>query len=175
MFDKPYRFCKVGSDKAHNKKHLKEVITYSFRSGIYYLVEVEVYTDDIYIIKYYLKKHKNNPLKYNLLTGENKCSRIISTCIRIMLSIYTQNKQASFGFLGATIIKGDFEEAKQETKRFTVYKSAVIRLFGVETFTHHRDSEHSTYLMVNNRNKDIDAIKDKAKKMFEEIFPSLDS
>jgi hypothetical protein len=79
VFDSWYEFSKVGVDKTHNKKYLKEVITYSFKSDRnYYLVEVEAYTNHIYIVKFYLKKDKQNPLKYHLLTNENKGSRIIS-------------------------------------------------------------------------------------------------
>lgn len=175
MFDSHYRFCKVGSDKAHNKKYLNNVITYSFRSGNYYLVEVEVYSDDIYIIKYYLKRHKSNPLRYNLLTNEQKCGKVVSTCIRIMLSIYQKNPLASFGFLGANTVKTNYEEPKAITKRFKVYKYAVISLFGFETFTHHQDLEHSTYLMINNKHKDIETIKEKARKMFDDLFPELEA
>jgi hypothetical protein len=175
VFETYYRFCKVGVDKAHNKKYLKEIITYSFRSGNYYLVEVEVYSYEIYIIKYYLKKNKSNPLRYNLLTNEQKCAKVISTCIRIMLSIYNENPSASFGFLGAHIVKTDINyiEAKNVTKRFRVYRDAIVRLFGLETFTHHRDFEHSTYLMISNKNKDVEDVKEKAKKMFDDIFPEL--
>lgn len=173
MFDTHYRFCKVGEDKAHNKKHLKKIITYSFRSGNYYLVEVEVYNYDIYIVKYYLKKNKSNPLRYNLLTKEHKCAKVISTCLRIMLSIYTSNNNASFGFLGANTIDNNYNEPKKETKRFRVYRDAVVRLFGEKTFTHHRDFLNSTYLMINNKNESIDLIKEKARKMFEELFPEL--
>lgn len=175
MFENYYRFCKVGVDKAHNKKYLQEVITYSFRSGNYYLVEVERYRYDIYIIKYYLKKNKSNPLRFNLLTHEHKCAKVLSTCIRIMLSIYKSNPSASFGFLGAHIVKTDasFVEEKKLTKRFRVYRTAVVRLFGIETFTHHRDFDHSTYLMINNKNKDIELVKEKARKMFDDLFPEL--
>ena len=175
MFETYYRFCRVGVDKAHNKKYLKEIITYTFRSGNYYIVEVEVYSYDIYIVKYYLKKNKRNPLKYNLLTNEHKCAKVISTCIRIMLSIYNKNPNASFGFLGANIIdrKNGYEESKNITKRFRVYRTSVVRLFGLETFTHHRDFEHSTYLMINNKNKNVDEIKEKARRMFDDLFPEL--
>lgn len=176
MFDSYYRFCKVGVDKALNKKYLKEVITYSFRSNQnYYLVEVEVYVNDIYIIKYYLKKHKTNPLRYNLLTNEHRCSKIISTCIRILLQIYSNNPKATFGFLGAHIVKKEkrYTEPKSITKRFRVYRTAVVALFGPETFTHYRDFEHSTYLMISNSHPSVEPIKEMAKKMFDDIYPEL--
>lgn len=38
---------------------------------------------------------------------------------------------------------------------------------------HYCDFEHSTYLMINNKNKSVDEIKDKAVIMFNEIFPEL--
>jgi hypothetical protein len=176
VFDSYYRFSKVGVDKAHNKQYLKEIITYSFKSdNNYYLVEVEVYVLDIYIIKFFLKKHKRNPFKYNLLTNENRCSRIVSTCIRIMIEIHDKNPKASFGFLGANIIEQEsgFEEPKNATKRFMVYKRAMYALFGTETFTHYIDLEHSAYLMISNKNSSVDDVKDSAKKMFEDIFPDL--
>jgi hypothetical protein len=175
VFESYYKYQKVGVDKANNKKHLKEVITYSFRSANYYLVEVEVYQHDIYIIKYYLKKNKSNPLRYNLLTAEHKCAKVISTCIRIMISIYNQNTNASFGFLGAHVIKREigYVEPKESTKRFRVYRTTAVRLFGLETFTHHRDFVHSTYLMINNK-KDVEVIREKAKSMFNELFPELE-
>ncbi|MEP6613239.1 MAG: hypothetical protein ABJA76_15170 [Mucilaginibacter sp.] len=176
MFDSFYRFHKVGVDKAFNKKYLKEIITYSFRSAHhYYLVEIEVYSSDIYIVKYYLKKHKHNPLKYNILTNEYRSSKVISTCIRIMLQIHSKNPMASFGFLGANTINRatGYEESKRTTKRFQVYKLAMYALFGTQTFTHYTDIEHSAYLMVSNKVKSVDEVKENAKKMFEDIFPEL--
>lgn len=176
MFDSYYRFSKVGVDKALNKKYLKEIITYSFKSeNNYYLVEVEVYVLDIYIVKFFLKRHKRNPLKYNLLTKENRCSKVVSTCIRIMLQIHFKNPLASFGFLGANIIEREsgYEESKSATKRFMVYRRAMYALFGTETFTHYIDLEHSAYLMISNKNDSVEHIKDKAKKMFDDIFPEL--
>lgn len=178
MFDSYYRVCKVGVTQALDKKYLKEIITYSFRSNNnYYLIEVEMYIYDIYIIKYYLKKHKTNPLRYNLLTNEQKCSKIISTCIRVLFEIFKKNSKASFGFLGAHIVIKENNkiliEDKNTTKRFRVYRGAVVRLFGLETFTHHKDITHSTYLMISNNNNNVDTVKEKAKNMFDDLFPEL--
>jgi len=106
VFDSHYPFHKVGVNKAHNQGYLKEIITYSFKTNRnYYLVEVEVYALDIYVIKYFLKKDKRNPVKYNILTYENRCSKIISTCIRIMLQIHDKNPLASFGFWVPLLLK----------------------------------------------------------------------
>lgn len=59
MFDSAYHFNKVGFQNAHQKKYLVSVATYSFRTeNQYYLVEVERYKYDIFIIKYFQKKIK---------------------------------------------------------------------------------------------------------------------
>jgi len=176
VFDSCYRFSKVGVDKAHSKKFLKEGITYSFKTeNSYYLVEVEVYAFDIYVIKFFLKKHKRSPLKYNILTNENRCSKVVSTCIRIMLEIHHKNPFASFGFIGANTIdrQTGYEESMQTTKRFIVYRRAMFALFGTETFTHYVDAGHSAYLMISNKNDSVESIKESAKKMFDDIFPQL--
>jgi hypothetical protein len=176
VFDSYYQLNKVGVDKAHNKKYLIEVITYSFKSDRnYYLVEVELYRYDIYIIKFFLKKDKRNKLKYNVLTSENRCSKIISTCVRIMLQIHEKNLLASFGFLGANTIKKEigYNEPKEMTKRFQVYKKAMYALLGIKTFTHYYDADNSTYLMINNKCKSVEGSFNNAKKMFEEIYPAL--
>ncbi len=176
MFDCYYRFNKVGVDKAHNKTYLKEIVTYSFKSNHnYYLVEVEVYRYNVFIIKYFLKKHKHSSLKYNILTNENRCSKVVSTCIRIMLQIHDKNPLASYGFLGANTVKSEtgYSEPKRITKRFLVYRRAMYALFGTETFTHFMDLEHSAYLMISNQDDSVDNIKEKAKMMFEDIFPEL--
>ncbi len=176
MFDSYYPFHKVGVVKPLSNKYLKEIITYNFKSrSNYYLVEVERYELDIYIIKFYLKKDKRNSHKYNVLTNENRCSRIINTCVKIMLEIYNKDKLASFGFVGANTIRRDtgFEEPKVQTKRFMVYKRVMYALLGVQTFTHYYDASNSTYLMLNNKSESVTQKFENAKKMFEEIFPML--
>ena len=92
-----------------------------------------------------------------------------------MLSIYNNDPMASFGFIGAHTINKEigYEEPKSLTKRFQVYKMAMFALFGTETFTHFIDNEHSAYLMISNKNKSVENIKQSAKKMFEDIFPDL--
>jgi hypothetical protein len=110
-----------------------------------------------------------------MLTNENRGSKVISTCIRIMLQIYTKNPMASFGFIGANTVDPEksYTESKQLTKRFRVYRLAMYALFGTKTFTHYADTGHSAYLMVNNNVKSVDGVKDAAKLMFEDIFPDL--
>lgn len=114
----PYRF--VMNEPSHDDYIICTSI-YTFRStksNLVYLVRVEHYKMDIYIIKFYLKSNQNSPHKYNLLTNTFDPHRIINTCIRILLDIYQKDSKASFGFIGANRIG----ENEDNTKRYRVYK-----------------------------------------------------
>lgn len=81
----PYRF--VMNELSHDEYIIRTSI-YTFRStksNLVYLVRVEHYKMDIYIIKFYLKSNQNSPLKYNLLTNTFEPRRIINTCISILM------------------------------------------------------------------------------------------
>lgn len=83
----PYRF--VMNEPSHNK-YIVETAIYTFRStksSLTYLVRVEHYKMDIYIIKFFLKSNRYSPYKYNLLTNTFEPRRIINTCICILMPI----------------------------------------------------------------------------------------
>ncbi|RKD17284.1 hypothetical protein BCY91_03920 [Pelobium manganitolerans] len=175
MFEKTFPFSKVGHDRTHNKKYLIEVFTYNFKADrTWYLVEVEHYQHNIYILKFYLKKHKKHPNKYNMMSGEFQCARVIATCLKILLKIYFDNPLASFGFIGANTIQPDRQiyELKSNTKRFRVYQTMLTTKIGKETFTHFHNVSKSTYLMANNL-VDVGKLKKNAEIMFSEEFPEL--
>jgi hypothetical protein len=138
-------------------------------------VEVEEYFYNIFIIKFYRKRDSRHPYKFNLLTNEFNCTKIVSTCIRILMDILSRNKYASFGFLGSNTVSPNFEELRRNTKRFNIYKTAMENLVGEETFVHFMDDSHSTYLMANKTNLSVDDLFRRAKIMFEEIYPELEA
>ncbi len=52
MFNAPYKFNKVGHQKAHHKEYFKTLSFYNFRTEKnLYTVEVEEYSNSIFIIK----------------------------------------------------------------------------------------------------------------------------
>ncbi|MGN6398751.1 MAG: hypothetical protein ACTHMI_24500 [Mucilaginibacter sp.] len=174
MFDSFYEFTKVCKNQAYNKSFLYETTIFRFETAAArYTVELERYHHDIFIIKFYRTKDSKNKNKFNIITNENNCTRIILTCIQILLSVLKTYPLASFGFVGANTIKPElgYIEAKRNTKRFRVYKTAMENMVGEQMFHHSMDEIHSTYLMVNNRNKSVEDILEKAKKMFEKLYP----
>ena len=167
-----YRYNKVGdhSNVTTNRKYVEHLFIYSFRTESYpYLVEVERYAHNIYVLKFYRRKFKGAKERYNLMSNEYKCSRIVGTCFSIFMDIYTKNPLASFGFLGSHTIDRakNIDEPKSETKRFRIYRQAVINYFGVETFTHFSDPQNSVYLAVSNKNKNVFKISDEANKILD--------
>jgi hypothetical protein len=183
MFETSYHFHKVGDQKPNNKKYLERLYTYSFRTaslnnkqkGRLYLIEVEKYAYNIYVIKYYPKYLKSSPKRFNILTGENKCSKIVGTCLQVMLQILSKDKFANFGFMGAHSVDpiNNIEEDRHNTKRFRVYKQAIENLFGIELFSHYIDITNSTYIILNNNNDDHHNLIFNASMMFDDLFPEL--
>lgn len=177
MFDPElsYPYRRVGDHSAltTNRKHIEHLTIYQFNTDKYpYLIEVERYPYHIYVFKFYRRIHKNNKQKFNLMTNENRCSRIVGTCFSIFLTIFEKNPLASFGFLGAHTIdeRKKIIESKSETKRFVVYRQAVQNYFGMETFTHFEDSDLSIYLSISNKNKDVYDIAEKASKIITSLI-----
>lgn len=178
MFDSFYEFTKVCKNQAYGKKFLYETTIFRFTTPIArYTVELERYHYDIFIIKFYRTKDSKNKNKFNIITNEHNCARIILTCIRILLSVLKDYPAANFGFVGANTINSEsgYVESKRNTKRFRVYKTAMENLVGEQSFHHSMDEIHSTYLMVNNKNESPMDILEKAKKMFEKLYPVLEN
>jgi len=175
MFDSFFQFNKVGKETPYSTTFLKNIWYYNFRSRkSLFIVEVEEYQHHIFVLKYYQKKHKKHPKKFQILSDEYKAATVIGTCIRIMLSIYHKNNKASFGFIGANSFNPESgeEEPINNTQRFRIYKYAMEELIGTESFTHGMEEDSSSYIMISNK-CDVHFIASEAKRMFTELYPSF--
>lgn len=176
MFDSPYSHRKAEVRKGALGNQIDHIIIYTFDTAkCRYIVEVEHYSHNFYVVKYYPKKYRNYKYKFNLLTSEYICHSIIATCLRIIEEIMIRDPYANFGFVGSpTVIpEMNWKEGQSNTKRFRIYKYAFESYFGHEGFTHYMNIYSSGYLIINNANGDTDAIMVKADKMFVEIYPGL--
>lgn len=176
MFDNSFPFTKLFKKEVKGSGHLKCRTTYEFSTPLEkYIIESEEYKHNIHIIKFFPKRLKTNPKRFNILTGEKKMGHIVGTCIILILQILKKNPGANFGFLGSHTIdfKRQYEESRECTKRFKIYRYAVYSLIGEHVFAHEMDEKNSTYLLINRSNKDIEMIKKEANKMFDLIFPTL--
>lgn len=116
MFELPYNYKCVNKQIIEKRNFRYEEIKHTFncRFNQQYIVNVERYDNEIYIIKFHLKNHSNSDNKYSILSGLHDMPRILATCIKIMLDIYDKNPYASFGFIGANSLG----ETQNNTKRF---------------------------------------------------------
>ena len=134
---------------------LKKEHIYSFTSihKTKYIVHVEEYSNDLFLLKFHLKKHQRNKDKYLVLTQENNCPKgILSGVLSIALDILRKNEMASFGFIGSPTVNELYnEDYLKNTKRFKVYAKLAITFFDPDHFIHHQDVNHSSYLLINKK------------------------
>jgi len=172
VFDSFFEFNCVGYTKSANREHLLGIWHYSFKSPKHrYLVEIEHYIKNIYVIQYFPIIHKNNPRKYMLLTNEHQCRPIVGTCIRILLDILSKNELATFGFIGSNTYNPETgqEESMNETQRWKVYRHAMESRIGVETFSHAWLPMLSRYVMVNKKS-DVNDTLNEINRIFSKMY-----
>lgn len=136
------------NEAGDNDGHIRNKL-YRFRSeksNTQYIVCVEQYKYNVFILKFYPKNWRFSKRKYNLLTNTHEPRRIIGTCINIALSVLDEYPDASFGFIGANRENED----TCETKRYKVYSTIVATYFSEECFYHKESKEKSAYLLINN-------------------------
>ncbi len=162
-----YNFIQTKEIKKHSVKEHK----YSFKTRLNqrYIVNVEEYKYQLFVIKFYLKNHEHSKQKYNLLTNDGDAFRVISTCVNVILEILTLNPEASFGFIG----EQSLGEEKANTKCFRIYKRVTENYFPPQKFEHAINTENSSYLILNKKNKTLE-LKEKAQEMFNQIYLGLE-
>ena len=178
MFDQPFAFRKVSIQNEINTGFLIRTIKYVFDIGKKrFVVDVEHYQHDFYIIKFYPKRLADYRYRFNILTEDYRATRAISTCLFIIKEILVQEKNANFGFLGSPIYdpKNKKMENRANNKRFRIYKYAFENFFGTSTFTHYIDPNSSTYMIVNNKNVNPDLLMESATIMFSSLYPDLNN
>jgi hypothetical protein len=153
-----YQYCGIG---IRNQPPILKEHIYSFLTGKKnrYIVRVEEHENDLFVIKFHLKAHKNSESKYVILTHFHDAPRkIIYTCILIGLSIVAKNPKASFGFIGSPTIP-ELSRAKSErlscTKRFKIYTKFAYTLFSPDNYKHFQDQAHSSYLLLSKKKLEI--------------------
>lgn len=144
-----YSFYFIKNEYINKDGHIKNRL-YRFtstKSKICYIVLVEEYEHNVFAVKFYPKAWRWSKHKYQMLTGTYEPRRIINTCINIMLTIYRENTNASFGFIGVN----SKNEGPNETKRYKVYSTLIATYFSDKYFLHMENKEKSAYLLINHQ------------------------
>lgn len=168
MFDTSYVYTKVTSAPGtHLTPHLIEKSIYSFdsKSGRRYLVEIHEHPNRVFVVKFYLRLHKNQPKKYNFLTAFNEAGGVLRTVIDICIHFREKYNDASFAFIGVPTIGELTVQKEQEeltgekyhltnVKRFKVYKMLTETFMGTQTFTHVSSPDSNSYLLIDKQKED---------------------
>jgi len=177
MFDTSFTYHPSGvnqptPDDLFQKDHL-----YSFNCphNHQYIVHIEEYEHQLFMLKFHLKSHSNSKYKYQLATNIDDLSRvtgIIRTCLNIIQHEFLgQDENASFGFIGASSRNKLNDNKRSNTQRFRIYALLMKRIIPITHYQHYPFEAHSAYLMLSNmaltKNKQLLPY---IKRLFHQIF-----
>ncbi len=165
----PYKYLMDfpgGGDEPYIKKKL---FTFdSPRSHQGYMVWVEVYENHFYAVKFHLRRDKNNPNRYSVMSGYGEARPVINTCMRIMMEIGESDPLSSFGFIGAHME----DESECNTKRHRVYCKIVATYFSDVHFKHLEFTNKSAYVLLRRRMLELKPdIEQQMQRRFMELYP----
>lgn len=129
----------------------KDVYRFKTRLDRVYFIEVEVYENNIYFAKFYLRIHQHLKTKYKQIINDGDGFRVLSTCISLAKQISDTNKLSSFGFIGESRIS----ESMDNTQRYRVYKLLSAKYFDPKKYDHVKDEINSIYFILNKSNPDL--------------------
>ena len=155
MFNQPLHFTQLKHEDltSFSDKTLPDFRTiYKASTGEKkpYLIYLEQYSDNYFFIKFFPSRHRSNPNKYKLRTGEHKRVlpiKLLSTCLRIVVEKMNSHKNASFGFYGQWDAKDVYAEANS-SQRYRIWRSIAIRKINDENFHFLSDSNFNFFLVV---------------------------
>lgn len=151
MFLVPLSFAYLGNFPSENED-VERCYKFRFKTNKHtYIVDIEQYKNQIFILKFYLKNHRNSKNRFSFRTHEGQATAILSTCLKIAVELYIKIPLASFGFVGGN----DVDEKISNNKRYRIYKAVAFRFFSEEKFEHYKNDKNSLFLLFNKENQTI--------------------
>ena len=143
---------------------LKVYTSVFFTKKFKYIVEVELYDNNFYLISFYPKLDKSwydKQLtkkmrgqvyldKYSYRTRENSVYKVLGVLTEHIKDIIDKDPYASFGYFGAPDIKSDNDEDIFDTQRFRVYNQKLSSRLS-STHTLKVQPEYSGAVFVNKK------------------------
>lgn len=174
MLENTFTYTYVGKEKSEEIS--TDLYTFKCNFNLAYIVEVEHHDNDIYIIKFFQKNHRDSKYRYCLLNKESFLKQkkssgaknflmILNTVTQIIIDVYTTNQNASFGFMGAPT-KEEINPKKtkkvinsdgtvEKTKRYNTYGIYIKRYFNPLKFEHVEIKTSSCYLVKKKSNTSL--------------------
>ncbi len=148
----PYPYKKSGEEKGVPQvdDFIKAIqFTFDCRFNYRYMVRLEEYPSKVFMIKFHLRRDKNNNNRYKLLTGFHDASRVIGTCIHIALDFWKEKvPDASFGLIGVWSVG---EDESKSSKRYHLYVRVLQAKFSPVHFLHQDIPSKSAYFMISRK------------------------
>jgi len=156
MFNEYYDYVKIQRIKGSTNEPFLFEHKFAFRAknNHRYIVNVEEYEYQIFVVKFHLKEHANSVNKYKIVSNFGDTSRIINTCLHIMIDMYKEYPKASFGFIGVD-------------KRYPIYKRIMENVFSPNKFVHINEDPYNAYLLFN---KNSETTQNNVSEMFERVY-----
>jgi hypothetical protein len=137
-----------------------------------YLVHLEEYIRDTFVVKFYPVRFKKYPGKFQMLSHDNVMQGVVSSSLQIFIQHLVRNPRASLGFIASASIIGSVKEEQSNNQRFRIYKQVMENLFGSITFSHFCDIANSAYLMANKLNN-MDEYVNEMQTGFSQLYPEM--
>lgn len=114
-----------------------------------YIVHFEIFPNEFYGMKFYLKKYSSQRNRYKMLTNLGEARPVLYTCVQIAIDFYHKHPQCSLGIVG----ENKKDEDHNCTQRYRIYRTMIAGLQDSEVFTHVTLDDNSAYLLINNCNE----------------------
>ena len=138
-----------------------------------YLIYLEQFSNDYFFIKFFPSRHRSNPEKYKLRTGQNKKIlpvKLLTTCLTIVVNKMKIHQDSCFGVYGQWDQKDVYEEV-EESQRYRMWLTIAARKIDSDKFRFLYDSSFNFFLVVPNHIYS-EEFKKRTQKYFEKRFKS---
>ncbi|AGC76134.1 hypothetical protein LX97_00810 [Nonlabens dokdonensis] len=156
-----------------------EIYAFKCKFNNSYVLEVELFENDIQIIKYYQKNHRDSEKRYSLMNDQqqfdlkdgkpfNSSTNVIyimNTIRNLMVEKLRESKKISFGFMGAPKEEElDIENngrninsdgTVRNTQRANIYTSYVDRYFAPDKFIRRSMESSSSHMISHIENNSL--------------------
>lgn len=146
-----YPFVYIGKRRSFDY----DAVCYRFRStktGKKYVVHFQVFSNDLYGLKFYLSDCKHTSKRFQIQTNLGEAKTVFFTCANIALDFIGRFPCASLVFVGEHKV-GEVDHNR--TQRFLIYENLTATFVSGESFFHAELPQCSTYMLVNRHIEDI--------------------
>lgn len=167
MFDSVYDITKVSARSSlPNEDHIRRILyRFKTKSGERYLIFVTEFPEQFNTIDFCRTSQQYSRNQFTELTGKADAIRIISTVVRLMITLLEEgyDEAVNFGFIGARMSKN---ENGKSSKRFRIYRMIMQNLIDRVKYIHLEDELLDAYVVLN-KNADHKKVLKVARNAFE--------